>query len=47
LLRLVATGRLDPTPLVTHRFPFTDVIEALRMTADRRCGVIKPVVVFR
>jgi 2-desacetyl-2-hydroxyethyl bacteriochlorophyllide A dehydrogenase len=30
VLRLMSAGRLDPTPLITARYPFRDVVQALR-----------------
>jgi L-iditol 2-dehydrogenase len=30
VLKLMAAGRLDPTPLITARYPFGDVLQALR-----------------
>ncbi len=34
LLKLIAEGRLDPTPFVTHRFPLTDTEAAYDVFAD-------------
>jgi alcohol dehydrogenase len=34
LLRLVAEGRLDPTPLATHRFGLTEIMDAYDAFAD-------------
>ncbi len=45
LLRLIATGRLDPTPLVTHTLRGWDRLEdALDLMRSRDPNVIKPVV---
>src|SRR5205823_6209810 len=35
LLGLVASGRLDPTPVVTHRLPLEDAAEAYRLFDSR------------
>jgi L-iditol 2-dehydrogenase len=36
IYRLLATGRLDPTPLVTHRLPLSRFGEAVELARDRR-----------
>jgi alcohol dehydrogenase len=41
LLTMVATGRMDLTPLVTHRFGLTDVKEAYDLFSHQRDGVMK------
>ena len=33
LMRMVATGRFDPTPLITHRFRSTEIGEAYELFA--------------
>jgi 2-desacetyl-2-hydroxyethyl bacteriochlorophyllide A dehydrogenase len=43
---LIASGQLDVTPLVTHRFPLERVQEAFDTFADRRDGAIKVVLDF-
>jgi threonine dehydrogenase-like Zn-dependent dehydrogenase len=46
LLRLIETGRIDPTRMTTHTFPFTAVEHAFD-TMDRKLdGVIKPLITF-
>ena len=40
----VASGRLDPRPLYTHRFPLHRLDEALNATRDRPDGFLKAVV---
>lgn len=42
----VATGRLDPRPLYTHRFPLDRLDEALDATRDRPEGFLKALVIF-
>jgi L-iditol 2-dehydrogenase len=36
VFRLLATGRLDPSPLVTHRFPLSRFAEAVELARERR-----------
>ena len=43
-IRLVADGRIDPNPLLTHRFPLSKIKDAFELVADYRDGVIKAVV---
>ncbi|MBR0665516.1 zinc-binding dehydrogenase [Roseomonas hellenica] len=42
----VGSGRLDPTPLYTHRFPLERLDEALDATRDRPDGFLKALVTF-
>jgi 2-desacetyl-2-hydroxyethyl bacteriochlorophyllide A dehydrogenase len=44
---MIAQGRLDVTPLVTHRFPFHRAQEAYDTFADRRDGAIKVLLQFQ
>lgn len=46
LLRLIETGRVDPSPLTTHRFRFEEVDKALHLMETKEDGVIKPVITF-
>ncbi len=46
MLRLIENGRVDPTPMTTHRFPFDDIQEAFDLMASKDDGVIKPLVEF-
>jgi alcohol dehydrogenase len=41
LIDLIAAGRLDLTPLITHRLPFADVITAYDIFEKRTDGAIK------
>ncbi|MFD1108570.1 MDR/zinc-dependent alcohol dehydrogenase-like family protein [Pseudoroseomonas ludipueritiae] len=42
----VASGRLDPSGLYTHRFPLSRLDEALNATRDRPDGFLKALVTF-
>jgi isopropanol dehydrogenase (NADP+) len=46
LLRLLERGRIDPTPMTTHRFPFAEVESAFKMMAAKADGIIKPLILF-
>lgn len=46
LLTLIETGRIDPSPLVTHRYSFEQAHTALNDLAERRRGLIKPLITF-
>ncbi len=41
LMRMVETGRFDPTPLITHRFGLEQISEAYDLFSNRRDGVLK------
>ena len=41
LLSLVEAGRMDPSPLITHRLPVAAAPEGYRLMADRAEGVVK------
>lgn len=41
ILGLIEQGKLDTTPLITHRFPLSEVEEAYRIFENRLDGVIK------
>ena len=38
---LIATGRVDATKLVTHRFPFLEISDAFKVAADKNSGSVK------
>ncbi len=46
LLRLMETGRVDPTPMTTHHFSFDEIDTAFAMMTDKRDGIIKPLIHF-
>ena len=41
IMRMVSEGRIDATPLITHRFPFSRIEEAYDLFSQRRDGVMK------
>ena len=41
ILRLIAAGKIDTTPLITHRFPLSRIGEAYRLLDARFDGVVK------
>ena len=42
----IAAGRLDPSPLLTHRYPLEQIGEARAATRDKPDGFVKAVVTF-
>ena len=38
-------GRIDSTPLITHRFPLSDIEEAYRIFENKLDGVIKVAII--
>jgi len=40
VLRLIASGRIDPRPLVTAKYPFLEIADALAAARGRRHGKI-------
>ena len=45
LMNIVASGRVDLRPLVTHRFPLERIEEAYELFANQRDGVLKVAIV--
>ena len=41
ILGLIEQGKIDTTPLITHRFPLSDIEEAYRIFENKLDGVIK------
>ena len=41
ILSLIEQGRIDTTPLITHRFPLNEIEEAYRIFENKLEGVIK------
>jgi isopropanol dehydrogenase (NADP+) len=46
LMRLVARGRIDPTPLFTHEYDFQDIERAFDELRSGSAGVVKPLIRF-
>nr|HID58050.1 NAD(P)-dependent alcohol dehydrogenase [Desulfobacterales bacterium] len=46
LMRLIRTGRVDPTKLTTHHFKFDEVEKAFNLMESKEDNVIKPVIHF-
>jgi threonine dehydrogenase-like Zn-dependent dehydrogenase len=46
LLRMLETGRLDPTPMTTNTFAFGDLEQAFDMMSTKEDGIIKPMIEF-
>lgn len=40
-IELIASGRVDPTKIVTHRYGLGEIVEAFRVAADKRSGSVK------
>lgn len=47
ILRLIAAGRLDTQPLITHTFPFERINQAFELFAAHADGVMKTAVTYR
>lgn len=41
LMKLIALGKLDVSPIITHEMPLDDIVEAYRVFAEREDGCIK------
>lgn len=46
LFRLMSAGRIDPTPMTTHTFPFNDITTAFDLMSSKQDGIIKPLITF-
>lgn len=46
LLRLLEAGRIDPAPMTTHVFGFSEIEKAFRMMEGKEDGMIKPLIEF-
>jgi len=46
MLHLLQTGRVDPTRLTTHTFPFSETEKAFEMMDKKLDGIVKPLIVF-
>lgn len=46
ILRMQVNGRVDPTPMTTHRFSFDQVEHAFEMLSNKTDNIIKPLITF-
>jgi threonine dehydrogenase-like Zn-dependent dehydrogenase len=46
LMRLLLSGRVNPTPVTTHRFKFDQIEKAFRMMQTKEDGILKPLITF-
>ncbi len=46
MMRLIENGKVDPTLLTSHKFPFDQVDKAFRLMETKEDGVIKPLIIF-
>jgi threonine dehydrogenase-like Zn-dependent dehydrogenase len=46
LLRLLEAGRVDPTPMTTHRVPFEQLGHAFDLMRTKQDNIIKPLILF-
>ena len=44
ILKLIEEGKIDTTPLITHRYSLADIAEAYDLFENRKDNVIKTVV---
>ena len=45
VLRLIEAGKIDTTPLITHRFPLSEIEESYRIFENKLDGVIKVAII--
>ena len=45
VLRLIEAGKIDTTPLITHRFPLSEIKEAYHIFENKLDGVIKVAII--
>jgi threonine dehydrogenase-like Zn-dependent dehydrogenase len=43
-IELIASGRVDVNPLVTHRFPMEETTHAFDLVSARSDGVVKAII---
>ncbi|MDQ2887699.1 MAG: NAD(P)-dependent alcohol dehydrogenase [Chloroflexota bacterium] len=46
MLQMLQAGRVDPTHLTTHTFPFNETDKAFEMMDKKLDGIVKPLIVF-
>jgi threonine dehydrogenase-like Zn-dependent dehydrogenase len=45
-MRLLESGRIDPTPMTTHTFSFDQIDEAFELMSTKGDGIVKPLITF-
>ena len=45
ILQLIKEGKIDTTPLITHRYPLAWIAEAYELFEQKRDGVIKVAII--
>ena len=45
-MRLLVNGKVDPTPMTTHRMGIDQVEEGFAMMSEKRDGIVKPLITF-
>lgn len=45
-MQLIAKRKIDTTPLITHTYPFKQIVEAYELFKNRRDNVIKVAITF-
>lgn len=46
LFRLIENGRVDPSLMTTHKFPFEQVDRAVHLMDTKEDGIIKPLIIY-
>jgi threonine dehydrogenase-like Zn-dependent dehydrogenase len=46
LLRVIENGRVDPTLMTSHTFPFAELPLAFNMMDKKLDNIVKPLIVF-
>jgi threonine dehydrogenase-like Zn-dependent dehydrogenase len=46
MLQLLESKRIDPTPMTTHRFKFSELDKAFEVMDKKLDGIIKPLIIF-
>jgi threonine dehydrogenase-like Zn-dependent dehydrogenase len=46
LMRLIENGRIDPTPMTTHRLPFAQVERGFHLMETKEENIIKPLITY-
>jgi threonine dehydrogenase-like Zn-dependent dehydrogenase len=46
IMRLMTSGRVDPSPMTTHEMPFDEIERGFRLMQTKAEGIIKPLIHF-